>query len=134
MALHDPGPVVGVLERVERLAQVLDGGEAADPEEVLLERADEPLGAAIALGLTDEGGRRLDPEEGEFGLESSATYWLPWSWRNARPEATPSAKAPKQARTPCRIGSSASKRVARRAAWMPMHSVEQWSTATKIEA
>jgi hypothetical protein len=32
------------------------------------------------------------------------------------------------------IGSRASKRVARRAAWMPTHSAEQWSTATKIEA
>ena len=32
VALDDPGPVVGVFEGVERLAQVLDGGEAANPE------------------------------------------------------------------------------------------------------
>jgi hypothetical protein len=36
MTLDDPGLVVGVLERVEGLAQLLDGGEALDPEQVLL--------------------------------------------------------------------------------------------------
>src|SRR5829696_5399234 len=35
------------------------------------------------------------------------------------------AKAPKWRRTPWRIGSIASKRVAGRAAWMPTHSAEQ---------
>jgi hypothetical protein len=69
VALEDPGPVVRVLEGVERLAQLLDGLESADPEEVFLERPDEALGAAVALGLTDEGGRGLDAEEGELALE-----------------------------------------------------------------
>ena len=41
------------------------------------------------------------------------------------------ATPPKRSTTPCRIGSSASWRVALRAAWMPVHSAEQWSTATK---
>jgi hypothetical protein len=49
MALDDPGPVVGVLERVERLAQLLDGGEAADPQQVLLQRPDEALDGAVLL-------------------------------------------------------------------------------------
>ena len=40
-------------------------------------------------------------------------YWLPWSWRTARPQAASLANAPKQRRTPWRIGSSASKRIAR---------------------
>ena len=40
------------------------------------------------------------------------------------------AKAPKWRPTPWRSGSRASKRVARRAAWMPTHPAEQWSTAT----
>ena len=52
-----------------RLAQLFDGVEAADPEEVLLQRPDEPLGAAVALGLAHEGGRRRDAEEGELALE-----------------------------------------------------------------
>src|SRR5690242_10344497 len=43
-------------------------------------------------------------------------------------------KLPKCSRTPWRIGSSASKRVARAAAWTPRHSTEQWSTATNTAA
>ena len=37
-------------------------------------------------------------------------------------------------RTPWRIGSSVSKRVARAAVWMPTHSAERWSTATNTAA
>jgi hypothetical protein len=53
---------------------------------------------------------------------------------DGKARATLLAKPPKYSRTPCRIGSSASKRVARGAAWMPMHSAEQWSTATNTAA
>ena len=41
---------------------------------------------------------------------------------------------PNCSRTPCRIGSGASRRVPRRAAWMPTRSAVQWSTAKKIVA
>ena len=51
VAFDDPGLVVGLLELLERCTQLLDGFEAADPEQVLLEDPDEPLGAAIAFGL-----------------------------------------------------------------------------------
>ncbi len=51
VSLDDPGPVVGVLEGVEGLTQLLDGGETADPQQVLLQRPDEALDAAVALGL-----------------------------------------------------------------------------------
>ena len=61
-------------------------------------------------------------------------YWLPWSWRNARPERRLRRTRQSRLGHPWRIGSSASKQVARRAAWMPTHSVEQWSTVTKIAA
>jgi hypothetical protein len=54
---------------VERLAQLLDGVEAADPEKVLLERPDEALDTAVALGLAHEGGRARDVEEGKLALE-----------------------------------------------------------------
>jgi hypothetical protein len=36
MALDDPGLVVGALELQQRQAQLLDGGEAADPQQVSL--------------------------------------------------------------------------------------------------
>jgi hypothetical protein len=68
VALDDPAVVVGVLEGVQGQAQVLDGGEAADPEQVFLERADEALDAAVALGLAHEGGRARDAEEGDLPL------------------------------------------------------------------
>ena len=69
VALDDPGPVVGVFEGVERLVQLLDRLEATHPEQVLLERPDEALGATVTFGLADEGGRRRDAEEGELALE-----------------------------------------------------------------
>jgi hypothetical protein len=53
---------------VERLAQLLDGVEAAQPEQVFLERADEALDAAVTLGLAHEGRRAFDAEEFELAL------------------------------------------------------------------
>src|SRR5207248_2552747 len=38
-------------------------------QQVFLEGTDEPLGTAVALGRPDEGGRTLDPEEGDLLLE-----------------------------------------------------------------
>src|SRR3954464_15503235 len=67
--LDDPALVVGPLERDERQAQLLDGLEAPHPEQIFLQRPDEALGAAVALGLADEGGRALDAEEADLGLE-----------------------------------------------------------------
>lgn len=46
--------MVDVLEGQERLAEFLDRVDGAHPEQVLLERADEPLGAAVALRCPDE--------------------------------------------------------------------------------
>src|SRR3954452_21108806 len=69
MPLDDPGLVVGPLEGEQRPAQLLDGLEAPQPQQVLLERPDEPLGAAVALGLAHEGGRALHAEEADLDLE-----------------------------------------------------------------
>src|SRR4051794_36693719 len=69
VGLDQPGRVVGLAEREQRLAQLLDGLEGSHPEQVLLQRADEPLGAAIAFRGADEGRRAVDAEEGQFLLE-----------------------------------------------------------------
>ncbi len=69
MSFDDPGLVVGLLELLERQAQLLDGLEAPDPKQVFLERADEPLGTAIAFGLAHEGRRAFEAEEGDLILE-----------------------------------------------------------------
>ncbi len=62
LALDDPGLVVGLPEPLECQAQLFDGVEAADPQEVLLQHPDEALGAAVALGLADEGRRLSRPK------------------------------------------------------------------------
>ena len=54
MSLDDPGGVVGFSEVEERQPQFLDGVEGADPQQVLLQGADEPFGDPVTLGLADE--------------------------------------------------------------------------------
>src|SRR4051812_10971568 len=69
MPLDDPGLVVGLPEPLQCQPQLLDRLEAPQPQQVLLERADEPLGAAVALGLAHEGRRALHAEEADLPLE-----------------------------------------------------------------
>src|SRR3954454_2998750 len=69
MALDQPGRVVGLAELEQRLSEFLDGLEGPHPQQVLLQRADEPLGAAIAFRGADEGRRAIDAEERQFLLE-----------------------------------------------------------------
>src|SRR5918994_4908083 len=68
VALDDPGLVVAPLELQQGQAQLLDGLEAMQPQQVLLQRADEALDAAVALGLAHESRRARDAEEGELAL------------------------------------------------------------------
>ena len=65
MPLDEPGRVVGLAELEQRPAQVLDGVEAPHPKHILLQGADEALGAAVALRRADEGRRALDAEEAQ---------------------------------------------------------------------
>jgi len=62
-----------VVEALREVAQCLvelpDGAEAPQPEELLLQGADEALDAAVALGLADEGGAGGDPDGPELVLE-----------------------------------------------------------------
>src|SRR3954454_21322428 len=67
--LDDPGPVVGLLEGLERQAKLLDGREVADPQQVLLQGPDEAFGAAIALGFPHESRRACEAEEADLALE-----------------------------------------------------------------
>ena len=69
MPLDDPGLVVGLPEGEECQAQLLDGVEAADPQQVLLQHPNEALGAAVPFRLADEGRRAFDAEEADLGLE-----------------------------------------------------------------
>ena len=69
MAFTEPGTVVALLERVKREAQVPDGVEGLHPQPLFLQRADEPLGDAVALWLADERRARRDPQEPQLVLE-----------------------------------------------------------------
>ncbi|MEY4534577.1 MAG: hypothetical protein RLZZ246_895 [Planctomycetota bacterium] len=65
----DPVVVETVGEVAERLVELLDGAVALEPGQLLLQRADESLDAAVALGLPNEGRARLDAEGLELVLE-----------------------------------------------------------------
>ena len=65
----DPVVVEAAGEVAQRLAELLDGAESVQPEQLLLQGPDESLDAAVALGLPDEGRARLDAEGLELVLE-----------------------------------------------------------------
>ena len=71
MAGDEPMGIVPGGEIEQRQAQLLDGLEVPHPQEVFLRRTDEAFGDAVALGLTHEGWRGLDAEEGALALEVS---------------------------------------------------------------
>jgi hypothetical protein len=121
VALDDPGPA-RCARRRGAPAQLLDALEAATQSRISLSVRMKRSAQPLPLGFADEGGRRVMRRKASSRWQSSATNWLPWSWRRSRPTVTALAKAPKQARRPSRMDSRASKRVARCAARMPMHS------------
>src|SRR5262249_2998892 len=57
MPLDQPLLVVVPPELPQGIKQICDGGEGPAPEHVLLERADEPLGASVPLGFPHEARR-----------------------------------------------------------------------------
>src|SRR3954470_14991843 len=95
-----------------------------------MKRSAQPLPS----GSRTNAGELSMPRKRISAWKSWLTYWLPWSWRSRRPAGTSSANAPQRSRTACLTGSSAPKRSARRLAWTPTHSAEQWSTATNTAA
>lgn len=70
VAFNEPLVVVMTFEFEQSQTQFVDCTEVSHPEQVFLEGADEAFGAAVALGLTDEAGRGIDAQEGEFFLET----------------------------------------------------------------
>ena len=68
MLLDEPLAVVLVLELEQGQAQLLNGGEVADPEQLLFQRPDEALRNSVALRLAHEGGAGLDAEKAQLGL------------------------------------------------------------------
>ena len=134
MPLDDPGAVVGLPEPLQCQAELLDRLEAPQPRQVLLERTDEPLGAAVALGLADEGGRALEAEEADLGLEVVADVLAAVVVAEPQPGGNASAEGTVASSDGLLDRLQASKRSALRLAWTPTHSAEQWSTAMNTAA
>src|SRR5262245_13614511 len=76
----------------------------------LLERADEALGDAVALGFPDVRRRDSAPEPLHLVDPSIGDVLRAPSQRSANPRATSLPNRPKAWRTPCRIGSRAAQR------------------------
>src|ERR1700757_2802130 len=67
--LDKPPFVVRSTKLVEREAQLLDRAEALHPQQLLLQRSNEPFGDSVPLRRAHEGRIRLDPEEVDLVLE-----------------------------------------------------------------
>jgi hypothetical protein len=66
--LDQSGRVIGLAEHQQHPTQFFDRLEMTHPQQVFLERADEPFGAAIPLRRPDEGGRAFDAgSDPDFG-------------------------------------------------------------------
>ena len=111
VALEDPAPVVGVLEGVEGAAEVFDGVEAPDPQQVLLETRMKRSAHPWPSGSRTKAGELSRPRTSSSCGKSKDTNWEPWSWRRRTPRATPALKAPKLWRVAWRSGSNTSMRV-----------------------
>src|SRR5437867_7513088 len=72
MPLAEPVTVVALLELQQGQAQLLDRVERADPEQLLLERTDEPLGHPVAFRFAHEGGARRDPQKLQLVLDATS--------------------------------------------------------------
>ena len=69
VALDQPALVVDLVPSDERQAKFFDGVEGRHPQELLLQRADDALGTAIAFGRTHERRTRFDSPERDLVVE-----------------------------------------------------------------
>jgi len=67
-ALDDPALVVPLAKFRQRAAQLLDVLEHPDPQQLLLQRANETFDATVAFRLAHQRGRRRHAQESDFGL------------------------------------------------------------------
>src|SRR5690606_34075584 len=72
MPFDHPALIVEFRPGDERATQFLDRRKRSDPQQLLLERANGALGAAVSFGRAHERRARLDAKEGDFLLERIA--------------------------------------------------------------
>src|SRR3954466_11523282 len=93
MPFDEPGRVVDLSKDEQRLTELLNGVEGAHPEQVLLQRADEALGAAVPLRRPHEGRRTLGAEEGTLLLAGVGKFLAPVIVPRGEPAPYPLRKA-----------------------------------------
>src|SRR5215831_18598200 len=72
MSFDEPLLIIETQPVVECAAEVLHGLERAHPQQLFLERPNEPFRDAVAFWGAHEHRTRCDPQESEFGLEGLA--------------------------------------------------------------
>ena len=72
MSSEDPVRVVRAAEFIERRPQLLDRVEGSNPQQLLLEGSEEPLGASVALGRANEARTGDHAEHPQLRLEAVA--------------------------------------------------------------
>ena len=127
VTFHDPGLIIAVPERKERLAQLLDGIEPTQPEQVLLQSSDEALGAAVPFRGADEHRRTLDPEDRQLLLKGPGDVLAAVIVPNRQAVRGPGGERPEALAHPLpkRLEGLEAGGPPGRAAWRPTHSVEQ---------
>ena len=106
----------------ERAAQCLDGVKGPHPEHRFRERADAPLGDAVALGLADERRTRRDPHEPQRILKGIADVLAAMIVPRLQTRRDPLRVGAEDRPPALAQGSTASTRVPGRAAWIPLPS------------
>src|SRR3954467_13646123 len=85
MTPDQPPLVVRPLELPQRLDQLRDRGERPNPEQILLQGADEPLGAPVPLRLPHEARRAGHAEERRLPLGVVAEVVAPVAVADRQP-------------------------------------------------
>ena len=62
MPSNQPGLIIGMLQYVQRQAQLYHGIKSVETSQILLQCTDEACRTAVACGLADKGGRAGDPQ------------------------------------------------------------------------
>jgi hypothetical protein len=124
VAFDQPVLVVCPAESADGGSQLVERVEALEPEDLLLERLDRSLGAAVGPG------RAGDAEVVDLGLVVVGAEAGAAVVASASPEATAGSTESKRPAQTSRSRSAATKRSTRRAASYQT-SLEAWSTSTK---
>ena len=100
MPFDEPNRVVSVPELDQRLTELLDGSEAADPEQALLKRAMKRPAQPLPLGARTKAGELSMPKRASSSWKASDMYLLDLAERRRRLPAPDLARAARRRASP----------------------------------